>query len=184
MDEHHDNESLDFMYSELVRINNELIQMDESRISRANNIIIFNGAIISILILAPFNLFDTFKNPIIFLFIIPSIFFCISLYYSLELIRFRSFKTINASTLVEEYWNCPKEEIMSQVVSNLENNINDNYYLKSEDKNNNVDYKKFLDKSLNFIKWGMISSIIVAILIFLSSCHIDKFFYELLISLL
>ena len=75
MDEYPDYESLECMYSELVRINDELIQIDNSRISRANNIIIFNGAIISILILAPFNILDKINNPVVFLFIIPSIFF-------------------------------------------------------------------------------------------------------------
>lgn len=152
MDEYPDYESLECMYSELVRINDELIQIDNSRISRANNIIIFNGAIISILILAPFNILDKINNPVVFLFIIPSIFFCISLYYSLELIRFKSFTTIDASVLIEEYWDSPKEEILSQIVSNLENNINNNYYLGSNNNTKKINYKKFLDKSLDYIR--------------------------------
>lgn len=119
-----DVESLEVMYNEIVRINEEMIQLSNFRINKANNIIIFDGAIIAVLLLSPLQ-FLTMGNAklCLILYLIPAIFFIISLIQSIKLVRAQNIITMNAKVIVDKYWNEPKEVLLSQFSSNLSSYI-------------------------------------------------------------
>lgn len=167
-----DVESLEVMYNEIVRINEEMIQLSNFRINKANNIIIFDGAIIAVLLLSPLQFLAMGNAKLcLILYLIPAIFFIISLIQSIKLVRAQNIITMNAKVIVDKYWNEPKEVLLSQFSSNLSSYIYFNYTMS--DFNDDIDqvndsiYKDTLNSSLKFINYGVLSLFIVSIFVYL-----------------
>ena len=79
------------MYNKLVCINQELLEIGSLRINKANNLIIFNSAIMAVLVVLPFqfiiNSIELKMN--IYLLYLPIILFFISTHFSLKIFKKR-----------------------------------------------------------------------------------------------
>lgn len=66
----------------MVRLNDEIFKLADFKLNKANNILIFDGAIIAVLVLYPLEILvsSNYYNPFLILFIIPDIFFSLSLF--------------------------------------------------------------------------------------------------------
>ena len=47
-----DKESIEVLYDEMVRLNDEIFKLADFKLNKANNILIFDGAIIAVLVLS------------------------------------------------------------------------------------------------------------------------------------
>lgn len=180
-----DNKSLEYLYLELVRINDELFEINKLRINKANNLITFNSALIAVLIIAPIQILimsEETKDVILILFV-PTIIFCISTYYSLKIYKHRNYITINAKSLFDNYWNASEKELLSSLSASLADDINLNFYTYDENPNFK-EYATFLNTSLTYFQIGIITLIIASFIIVISYLwNCDIFIYKIFESM-
>ena len=154
------------MYYELIRINDELFEINKLRLNKANNLITFNSAIIVVLILAPIQILinsGSYKVVVLLLFV-PTIFFGISTNYALKIYQLRNFITIDAKKLFDNYWDSTKMELLTTLSSSLSDNIKLNF--ESYEENENFkNYKESLNKSLVYFKFGLICLVISSFIV-------------------
>lgn len=166
-----DEAAMECMYYELIRINNELFEINKLRLSKANNLVMFNSAIIAVLILAPIQILINSCNykVVVMLLFVPTIFFGISTYFALKVYKLRNFITVDAKQLFDNYWDSTKIELLTTLSASLSDNINLNF--DSYEKNKNFkNYKSSLNKSLDFFNYGLICLVISSIIVV--SCYL------------
>ena len=49
-------ESIEVLYDEIIRLNDEVFKLADFKLNKANNILIFDGAIIAVLVLYPLEI--------------------------------------------------------------------------------------------------------------------------------
>ena len=172
-------ESIEILYSEIVRLNDEIFKLTDFKLSKANNILIFDGAIIAVLVLYPLEILvsSNFMNPFLILFIIPDIYFSLSLFNAVQLVNFPEFRVIDSEMLLNNYWGSDKYEILSQITFSLAKfikiNQGNDYGGNADDLTKRRTYDTYLDNSLNYIRKGVVSLLAVFIIIFLSYIFIN-----------
>lgn len=169
-----DKESIEVLYDEMVRLNDEIFKLADFKLNKANNIIIFDGAIIAVLVLYPLEILvsSDFLNPFLILFIVPNIYFSFSLFNAVNLVNFPEFRVIDSEMLLNNYWNHDKYEILNQITVSLARFIKINQGSEYIENGNILTKKEtydlYLDNSLNYIKKGVISLLIIFVIIFSS----------------
>ncbi len=146
----------------MVRLNDEIFKLADFKLNKANNILIFDGAIIAVLVL----------------FIIPDIFFSLSLFNAVKLVNFPEFRVIDSEKLLDKYWGHDKYEILTQLTSSLARFIKLNQGIgdeKNEISKKEI-YNLYLNDSLKYIKWGVVWLLIVFLVIFLSFLFFQNVF--------
>ena len=117
-------------YSESLRQYN--LEMDSYRIlkDKSNSLLASVGTIITLLTIAVIQITTTNSSPafliLIFLLIIPYIYFISSLLRSIESYSVSELNTINPEALIENYYEKDESEILLQLISNISNDLVEN----------------------------------------------------------
>lgn len=139
-----DEKSIKVMYNELVRLYNLEMDSHDTLKDKTNSIIVFNGAIITLVTLSFVQLIVNKINTNfnLYLLVIPYICLFISLFFAIWAYKVKELAVVDAKNLFVEFYCTTDIKLLDQLCANIADDVNDNKEI-SEERSKLVNYALF-----------------------------------------